>query len=185
MYICVSQWHLFRWLRWHIGFTQKLLHREVFAHRSLYNLLYAEDFTQRHFYTEELIHTEAFTLRSLYTRTRELLNTVVFTQKSFYMERGGQMSVVLFCLLQQKPKEASWRVAQVPLKGWQKQTATSELPAARQATNDRQKRLTTVWCCFPRCCIVTWLLSEHESWMTRGIFWAWKFWAHVLERSES
>ena len=33
-------------------------------------------------------------------------------------------------------------------KGWQKQTTASEFPAVQQATNDRQKRLVTAWCCF-------------------------------------
>ena len=32
--------------------------------------------------------------------------------------------------------------------GRQKQTTASEFPAVQQATNDRQKRLVTAWCCF-------------------------------------
>ena len=73
--------------------------------------------------------------------------------------------------------------------GWQKQTTASEFPAVQQATNDRQKRLVTAWCCFSQCLVLTWLLGEHESWMTRwnlGMknLYTGEFWACNLANSE-
>ena len=88
-------------------------------------------------------------------------------QISVYMGRGCHQWGLVFCLLQQKPKEVSRRSVQFPLK-----TADKSKPLhqnVQQATNDRQKRLVMAWCCFSQCLFLTWLLGEHESWMTRGI----------------
>ena len=64
--------------------------------------------------------------------------------------------------------------------GRQKQTTASDFSAVRQATNDRQKRLVTAWCCFSqstRSWHGTWCsnLCVHGpwvSWMRCGIFLA-------------
>ena len=73
------------------------------------------------------------------------------------MGRGCHQWGVVFCLLQHK-NQGSFTAfsASSTEEGWEKQTIASEFPAVQQATNDRQKRLVTAWCCFPQCWVVTW-----------------------------
>ena len=61
--------------------------------------------------------------------------------------------------------------------GWQKQTTASEFPAVQQATNDRQKRLVTAWCCFSQCCVVTWnvVLKSLCTWAVGVMNEVWHF----------
>ena len=66
------------------------------------------------------------------------------------MERGAQISVY-------KGSFTAFSAISTE-EGWQKQTTASEFPAVQQATNDRQKRLVTAWCCFSQFLVVTWLL---------------------------
>ena len=73
---------------------QKLLHTEIFTHRSFYTqkLLHTEDstqkllqtkaFTQRRFYTQTGLHRGAFTHRGVYAG--KLLHAEAFTQSSFW-----------------------------------------------------------------------------------------------------
>ena len=89
-------------------------------------------------------------------------------QMSVYMGRGCHQWGVVFCLLQLKTKGSFTAFSAICIEeGWQKQTTALEFPAVQQATSDRQKRMVTAWCCFSECLVVTWLLGEHEWWMTR------------------
>ena len=61
--------------------------------------------------------------------------------------------------------------------GWQKQTTASDFPAVQQATNDRQKRLVTAWCCFSQCWVVTWnvVLKSLCTWAVGVMNEVWHF----------
>ena len=59
-------------------YTQTLLHKAIFTHRSFYR----GKPSHRHFYAKQLLHTEVFTQGSLYTE--QLLHKSVFTHRSFY-----------------------------------------------------------------------------------------------------
>ena len=61
--------------------------------------------------------------------------------------------------------------------GWQKQTTASEFPAVQQATNDRQERLATAWCCFSQCWVVTWnvVLKSLCTWAVGVMNEVWHF----------
>ena len=63
---------------------------------------------------------------------------------------GVMNEVWHFSSSNKKNKEVSRR-SMSSEEGWQKQTTASEFPAVQQATNDRQKRLVTAWCCFSQC----------------------------------
>ena len=73
-------------------------------------------------------------------------------QISVYMGRGCHEWGVAFCLAPTKTKGSFTAFSSMSTEeGWQKQTTASVFRAVQQATNDRQKRLVTAWCCFSQC----------------------------------